>query len=66
MHSLQLNIPNASLAESSISKWRRPQSVKDSQKDASLCLPIPAPSEDQQLTQYQMARKKAEQELCAL
>lgn len=67
MHSLQLNIANTSFTESSIAKWKRPPSVKDTSKEESnQSAPITLISEDQQLTQYQLSRKKAEQELCAL
>lgn len=62
-----MNMPNSSFAESSISKWKRPQSVKDSQQqEVNMSAPINTVSDDQLLTQYQISRKRAEQELCAL
>jgi peptidoglycan hydrolase CwlO-like protein len=49
------------MTESSISKWKKPQCQEIPQTTHNSVL-----NDDQQLTQYQISRKKAEHELCAL
>ena len=59
-------MPNNSFTESSISKWKRTSAKEYQKEESNQTAPVNAPivpleTEDQQLTQYQIARKKAEQ-----